>query len=108
MNREATPTMTSAEAATALGIAATATDAQVRAAYLAKVTLHPPDRDPEQFERIRDAYQVMRDPRRLVLQIFQGPDPHASFTEVLDKEPTPKRRFVGPDLWMALLKEKRS
>jgi curved DNA-binding protein CbpA len=106
MNREAT-NLTSTEAASILGVATNATEAQVRAAYLAKVTLYPPDRDPEQFERIRDAYQLMRDPRRLVLQIFQGPDPSAPFTEILDKEPIARRRFIGPDLWMALLKEKR-
>ena len=71
------------------------------------MTLYPPDRDPEQFERIRDAYQLMRDPRRLVLQILQGPDPSVPFIDILNKEPIAKRRFVGPDLWMALLKEKR-
>jgi hypothetical protein len=107
MNRNPSSTQTSSDAARTLGVEISASDAQVRAAYLAKVSLHPPDRDPEQFERIRDAYQFMRDPRRLAAQVMQGPDPMAPFVEILDKEPVSQRRFVGPDLWMSLLKEKR-
>ncbi|HWE03545.1 MAG TPA: J domain-containing protein [Tepidisphaeraceae bacterium] len=99
--------LTSAQAAKTLGIAENATEAQVRSAYLAQVTLHPPDRDPDQFERIRDAYEFMRDPLRMVLQVLQGPDPLAPFSEILDQESSMRRRFIGPDLWLALLKEKR-
>jgi len=47
-----------------LGISRDATDEEIRAAYLLKVREHPPDRSPEQFEQIRDAYEVLRDPRR--------------------------------------------
>ena len=107
MDRQATSKLTPSDAAKTLGVESSATDSQVRAAYLAKVALHPPDRDPEQFERVRDAYDLMRDPRRLASQVMQGPDPSAPFIELLDKEPVSQRRFVGPDLWMSLLKEKR-
>jgi hypothetical protein len=108
MDREQTSTLTSDDATATLGVAADATEAQVRAAYLAKVALHPPDRDPEQFEKIRDAYQFMRDPRRLAGQVMQGPDPLMPFVELLNKHPIAQRKFVGTDLWLALLKEKRS
>jgi curved DNA-binding protein CbpA len=47
-----------------LGISRDATDEEIRAAYLQKVREHPPDRSPEQFEQIRDAYEVLRDAER--------------------------------------------
>ena len=47
-----------------LGISADADEEQIRAAYIRKVKEHPPDRSPEEFERIRDAYASLRDPRR--------------------------------------------
>jgi curved DNA-binding protein CbpA len=99
--------MSGDEAARVLGVADDAGVAQVRAAYLAKVAMHPPDRDPEQFERVRDAYHIMRDPRRLALQILQGSDASEPFIRLLDQEPLAQRRFVGKDLWLSLLKEKR-
>ncbi len=40
-----------------LGIEETADDEQVRAAYLAAVRRSPPDRDPEGFRRVREAYE---------------------------------------------------
>ena len=55
-----------------LGVAANAGDAEIRAAYLRKVKENPPDRAPEQFERIRDAYELLRDPRRRALQMLLG------------------------------------
>ena len=39
-----------------------ATDEQIHAAYLEQVRQHPPDRDPDQFECIRDAFEQLRDP----------------------------------------------
>ncbi len=51
------------QARAVLGVSIDATEADVRAAYLDKVRLHPPDRDPEQFEKIRDANELLRDPR---------------------------------------------
>ena len=47
-----------------LGVGPNATDAEIRAAYLQKVKENPPDRAPDQFERIRDAYDLLRDLRR--------------------------------------------
>ncbi len=65
------------EARAVLGVSHDATAEQVRAAYLEKVRQHPPDRDPEQFERIRDAFGQLRDPRSRLQQVFECPDPHA-------------------------------
>ena len=58
-----------------LGIDETADDEVVRAAYLAAVRRSPPDRDPEGFRRVREAYDAVRDEeRRLALRLF-GPAP---------------------------------
>ena len=40
-----------------LGISPEATDEDIRAAYLLKVREYPPDRSPEQFEKVREAYE---------------------------------------------------
>jgi curved DNA-binding protein CbpA len=45
-----------------LGLAPDATLEQVRAAYLAKVQQFPPDREPEKFAEIHQAYQWLSDP----------------------------------------------
>lgn len=41
-----------------LGIAATATAEEARAAYLEAVRLHPPDREPERFREIHTAMEA--------------------------------------------------
>jgi tetratricopeptide (TPR) repeat protein len=47
----------------ALGVAETATPAEIQAAYFRKVRRHPPDRDAEGFRRIQAAYDVLRNPK---------------------------------------------
>ena len=67
-----------------LGIEETADDEEVRAAYLAEVRRSPPDRDPEGFRRIREAYEAVRDEeRRLALRLF-GPAPLDGLEALLD------------------------
>jgi len=41
----------------------TATSADIKKAYFAKVREHPPERDPQQFKRIRSAYDMLRTPQ---------------------------------------------
>jgi curved DNA-binding protein CbpA len=88
-----------------LGIGPEASDDEIRAAYLRGIKEHPPDRDPEQFERIRDAYDQLRDPRRrtrdlLFSRQMLGPLEH------LVEGCRGERRFAGPQPWLAALKEK--
>ena len=52
------------EAADILGVAADADERRLRAAYMRGVQAHPPDIDAAAFERVRDAYELLRDPRR--------------------------------------------
>lgn len=94
-------------AAAVLGVALSAKADELRAAYLQKVQQHPPDRDPELFEQIRDAYDQLRDPASRAQAVLDGPDPHASLTTLLDGVKV-TRSYVGSQLWIELLKEKRS
>ncbi|MEA3411801.1 MAG: DnaJ domain-containing protein [Pseudomonadota bacterium] len=43
-----------------LGVARDATDEAIRQAYLAAIRRHPPERDPERFQSICDAYETVR------------------------------------------------
>ena len=86
-----------------LGVDVSATNEQVREAYIDKVRQHPPDRDQEQFERIRDAYEELRDPRRRAERMFLSVDPFQELPTLLAGQPAP-RRHVGPKPWLAALK----
>jgi curved DNA-binding protein CbpA len=88
-----------------LGVGWEAGDQEIRAAYLRKVKEFPPDRAPEEFERIRDAYEWLRDPRRRTLHMLLSVDPHAPLESLLDEGPA-QRQFVGPEPWLAVLKGK--
>jgi curved DNA-binding protein CbpA len=89
-----------------LGLDETAADADVRAAYLVAVRAHPPDRDPAGFQRVREAYDAIRDEdRRLDLRLF-GPPPLDRLEALLEAFPD-ERRHVGPDPWLAVLRETR-
>jgi curved DNA-binding protein CbpA len=88
-----------------LGIPVNASEEEIRAAYLRKVKEHPPDRSPEEFERIRDAYETLRDPRRRMRDMVLAADasePLASLFDGLESE----RRFVGTQPWLEVLRGK--
>ena len=88
-----------------LGLSIDASLEQIRAAYLQKVREHPPERFPVEFEKIRDAYEILKDPRKRILTMFAKADPSAPLVSLLAGE-TAKRRFVGPEIWLAAMKEK--
>jgi DnaJ-class molecular chaperone len=94
-------------AAALMGVAPSASDQELRSAYLKKVQEHPPDRDPEIFEQIRDAYEQLRDPMARAQTVLEGPSPSAPLTSLLDGS-NRNRAFVGSALWIELLREKRS
>jgi DnaJ-class molecular chaperone len=98
--------MSLAAARGVLGVPLEATMDVVRAAYLEKVRQHPPDRDPEVFEQVRDAYTQLRDPRQRVREMLDGPDPFAPLAELAGEAHGPRRAFVGVEPWLAALKEK--
>ncbi|MGE3540514.1 MAG: molecular chaperone DnaJ [Candidatus Tectimicrobiota bacterium] len=87
-----------------LGLDDSADDAAVRAAYLQALRLAPPDRDPTGFQRLRAAYDTLRNAdSRLDLRLF-GPAPLANLSELLEAFPE-ERRYVGPGPWLNVLRE---
>jgi len=88
-----------------LGVPADADERRIRQAYLEKVRQHPPDRADEQFQRVRDAYEELRDPRRRGRRMILSADPRANLVSLLEED-LQSRRFVGPALWLAALNER--
>ena len=88
-----------------LGANPDAGEEEIRAAYVRKVKEHPPDRSPEEFERIRDAYDSLRDPRRRMRDSLLSADPIAPLVSVIELR-AGKRRFAGPQPWLEVLKGK--
>jgi hypothetical protein len=86
-----------------LGVPPNAGEEEIRAAYLVKVKEYPPDRSPEEFEKIRDAFENLRDPRKRTRAMLLSTDPGAPLAALLDGH-VPGRRFAGPQLWVDVLK----
>jgi len=86
-----------------LEIPDTAGAEEIRAAYLRKVKQYPPERSPEEFEKIRDAYDALRDPRLRTRKMLLA-DAVMPLSSLIDG-PSP-RRFVGPGPWLEVLKGK--
>ena len=87
-----------------LGVTPEAGEEAIRAAYLRKVKEHPPEKSPQEFEKIRDAYDMLRDPRRRAKEMLMV-DPRVSL-ESLAAGLSPQRRFTGPQAWLEVLKKK--
>ena len=49
-----------------LGVARTATPAEIKQAYFGLVRAYPPEREPQKFKRIRAAYEQLRDAERRI------------------------------------------
>ena len=72
-----------------LGVERTATEAEIKRAYFQLVRQFPPERAPEQFQAIRAAYDLLRDPaQRAWIDLFLLQPP----------PPLPKRRAPSYDL----------
>lgn len=91
---------------TILGIAPGAGDEAIREAYLGKVKAHPPDREPEAFERVRDAYEALKDPRSRARRVLDA-DPLEPLVALLAGRPS-GRSHAGIDAWLAVIREPSS
>ena len=88
-----------------LGVAANASEKEIRAAYLTKVKEFPPDRAPAEFERIRDAYDTLRDPRKRARATFSTGESNAPLVSLIEGRRT-NRIFAGPEPWREVLKNR--
>jgi curved DNA-binding protein CbpA len=93
------------DALEALGLSSGANEEEIRAAYLRKVKEFPPERSPEEFEKIRDAYETLRDPRKRMRNMLLAADPGAALVALIEGQPS-ERRFIGPEPWLEVLKGK--
>ena len=90
-----------------LGVHADAGDEEIRSAYLRKVKEFPPDRSPNEFEQVRDAYNMLRDRRRRVRHFLFSIDPGAPLESLLGGvDARSEANFAGPEPWLAVLKGK--
>jgi len=87
-----------------LGVAPQASDEEIRAAYLRKLREYPPDRNPDEFELVRDAYEQLRDRRRRVEHTLFSCDPEAPLESLID-DVADNRKYVGLEPWLAALRE---
>lgn len=88
-----------------LGVGPTASDEEIRTAYVQRVKEHPPDRSPAEFERIRDAYETLRNPRKRMQNLLFSVDPSEPFTSLISRD-QPRHRYVGLGPWLEVLKGK--
>src|SRR5260370_26651708 len=89
-----------------LGVAPDGTDEEMRGAYLRKVKEFPPDRNPVEFEQVREAYELLRDRRQRIRHFLFAIDPQAPMESVVLHHDPNAKKFVGLGPWLAVLKEK--
>jgi DnaJ-class molecular chaperone len=82
-----------------LGVSEDADAGEIRSAYLNKIKEFPPERCPEEFERVRDAYTILNDPYYRTRMMLQSTDPEAPLVALLDNQKQ-NRQFVGPQAWL--------
>ncbi len=82
-----------------LGVPQDADAAEIRTAYLKKIKEYPPEKCPAEFERVRDAYTILSDPRNRTRMMLQSVDPDAPLVALLDNQKQ-NRQFVGPEAWL--------
>jgi len=71
----------------------------IKRAYRKAVALHPPDRDPEQFTVIRNAYEKLQDPLEAANQTWRHPVPHVDPPQLPDVGPPPPRHAAAIELF---------
>jgi curved DNA-binding protein CbpA len=67
----------------ALGLSPEAPEAEIRRRYLELVRQHPPDRDPQRFNEIHEAYSRLRDPVARMEKLLFSPDKADTFEGLL-------------------------
>ncbi len=87
-----------------LEVAETADDAAIKKAYLRKVRAFPPDREPQRFQAIREAFEAIRTRRnRLRYRLFRADPPTpTALLEGGTHSPGPGRRPTLDQLRQAL------
>ena len=88
-----------------LGVDLDADEQQVRAAYVRLIKVYPPDKDPERFEQLRDAQQLLHDPQQRTRHVLFAVDPEAPLVALLDDQ-AQRHRYVGPEPWLQAMRQR--
>jgi len=88
-----------------IGVTPDATPEEIRAAYLNKIKEYPPETFPAEFERVRDAYAMLSDARCRSRLMLQSINPETPLETLFDSQKQP-RHFVGPEAWLAAMRER--
>ncbi|MCL5995728.1 MAG: DnaJ domain-containing protein [Chloroflexi bacterium] len=75
-----------------LGISRSASADEIRQAYFSQVRLHPPEREPDEFKRIRAAYDQLRTPEKRI----------DTDMKLLEDWPAPVRPVVVPQVDLSI------
>ena len=89
-----------------LGVSRSADESEIRDAYLDLVKQNPPSKNPETAEKLRAAYDALKDPLARAEREVLYADPSAPLTSLLDGH-SGRRAFVGPKPWLNVLKNDR-
>lgn len=88
---------------TILGITSDAADDTIRRRYLELVRIHTPERDPERFAAVREAYEKLRDPvNRLRYLLFEAGKEDSIQSILTDARARAPRRRVPVSTLLAL------
>jgi curved DNA-binding protein CbpA len=86
-----------------LGIAQGASETEIRSRYLELVREHPPDRDPERFAAVREAYEQLRDPvTRMRTALFKLRDTESIPSILADARRRVRRMRLSTSLLLTL------
>jgi curved DNA-binding protein CbpA len=87
-----------------LGVERDATDEEIRSAWIAGVRDHPPDRDPRGFQRLREAYDRVKDPHRRRKEHLFGREDLGSLSK-LAAQLGEEKLWMGPGPWLRLVRD---
>ncbi|MBN2490833.1 MAG: J domain-containing protein [Planctomycetes bacterium] len=90
---------------TVLGLEPGSAPDAIRARYAALVKQHPPDRDADAFQRIRDAFEQLKDLRNAAEMRLFGPPPLDHLADLAAALAPLPRRPAGARAWIDALRE---
>ncbi|MEI8243089.1 MAG: J domain-containing protein [bacterium] len=86
-----------------LDVPETATDEEVRRAYLQKIRVYSPEQNPDKFQQVCEAYELIKNElARTRLRLFglPGMKPGAHMADLVPKPVAVERRRAGVSLWI--------
>jgi curved DNA-binding protein CbpA len=84
----------------------TSTDEEVRNAYISLIREYPPDRSPEKFQEVREAFEEIKHERDRIKRYLAFPRTIDNLSDIIpDKKP--ERNLLPRSVWNKIIKNKR-